>query len=155
MHSHFMDNAINSIQCKWYQYSIMYPGAHRTCVNAQSFQTRAQHLFAAQLLLDFRLEVLRLLGACPPALDLSVTADEELLKVPLYALEAHEAGLLILKPFECGVCLCAIDLLVEGRISQCSVIVWGIVRIYIKTMWCERVLLVLTSIFPRTGKLTP
>jgi len=52
MHSQFMDNAINSIQCKWYQYSIMYPGAHRTCVNAQSFQTHAQHLFAAQLLLD-------------------------------------------------------------------------------------------------------
>jgi hypothetical protein len=69
-----------------------------------------QRLFATQLLLDIGLEVFRLLGARPPALDLSVLANQELLKVPLDALEAHEAGLLVLEPFEGGVCLCAVDL---------------------------------------------
>ena len=63
-----------------------------------------------QLLLDIRLEILRLLDARPPVLDLSVAADKELLKVPLYALEAHEARLLVLEPLEGGVCLCAVDL---------------------------------------------
>jgi hypothetical protein len=69
-----------------------------------------QRLFGAQLLLDIGLEVFRLLGASPPALDFSVLANQELLKVPLDALEAHETGLLVLEPFEGGVCLCAVDL---------------------------------------------
>lgn len=56
-----------------------------------------------QLLQDRGLQGVRLGGAGPSALDGAVAADEELLKVPLDALEAHEAGFLLLEP------------LVEGR----------------------------------------
>lgn len=62
------------------------------------------NLFLTQLLLDLGLEILRLLGARPPSLDLAIASDEELFKVPLDTLEAHEAGLLVLEPFEGGVC---------------------------------------------------
>lgn len=56
------------------------------------------------------LETLRLGGASPSALDLSVTADEELLKVPLDALEAEKTGLLVLEPGPEGVGVVAVDL---------------------------------------------
>ena len=103
--------AINSIQCKWYQYSIIYPSA-LPLVLAAVYHTRVHthRLFTSQLLLDIRLEVLRLLSARPPALDLSILANQELLKVPLDTLEAHEARLLVLEPFEGGVCGGAVDL---------------------------------------------
>jgi hypothetical protein len=51
--------------------------------------------------------------------------------------------------------LCAVDLLQEGSVSQCSVLAWGAIHMRVERMTCERVALVLTSIFPRTGKLTP
>lgn len=56
------------------------------------------------------LESLRLGGARPAALDLAITADEELLKVPLDALQAHQAGLLVLKPVVQGIGVVAVDL---------------------------------------------
>ena len=75
----------------------------------------AHRLFTSQLLLNIRLEILRLLSARPPALDLSILANKELLKVPLDTLEAHEARLLVLEPFEGGVCGCAVDLCATER----------------------------------------
>lgn len=56
------------------------------------------------------LEGLGLGGAGPATLDLAVAADEELLKVPLDALEAHEARLLVLEPLVEGVGAVAVDL---------------------------------------------
>lgn len=69
-------------------------------------------LFLTQLLLDLGLEILGLLGTRPASLDLSIAANEELFKVPLDTLEAHEAGLFVLEPFEGGVCGCAVDLFI-------------------------------------------
>lgn len=67
-------------------------------------------LFRTQLLLNLGLEILGLLGACPAALDLAVATDEELFKVPLDALEAHDTGLLVLEPLEGGFGVGAVDL---------------------------------------------
>ena len=72
-------------------------------------------LFLAQLLLNLRLEILRLLRTRPPSLDFAIASNEELFKVPLDTLEAHEAGLLVLEPFEGGVCGCAVDLFARVR----------------------------------------
>ena len=58
---------------------------------------------------DVLLEGLGLGDAGPAALDLAVLADEELFKVPLDPLEAHEAGLLVLEPDEEGVRVVAVD----------------------------------------------
>lgn len=54
----------------------------------------------ADLLLDDRHEVLRLLRAGPPVLDLSIASNKELLKVPLHPLQPHEARLLVLEPLK-------------------------------------------------------
>ena len=62
-----------------------------------------------ELLEDGLLQGLGLGRAGPAALDLAVPADEKLLKVPLNHLEAHEAGLLLLEPFEDGVGAVAVD----------------------------------------------
>jgi len=77
--------------------------------------THTRPLFTSQLLLDIRLKILRLLSARPPTLDLSILANKELLKVPLDALEAHEARLLVLEPFEGGVCGGTVDLCATER----------------------------------------
>lgn len=66
-------------------------------------------LFLLQLVEDGLLQALGLGGAGPAALDLAVAADEELFKVPLDALEAHDAGLLLLEPLEEGVGGVAVD----------------------------------------------
>lgn len=63
-----------------------------------------------QLRLDSSLDRSRLGGASPAALDLAVLADEELLKVPLDALQAHEPGLLLLHPLPHGLRAVAVDL---------------------------------------------
>lgn len=62
------------------------------------------------LLHNLRLKILRLLGAGPTPLHLAVLANQELLKVPLDALQAHQAGLLVLEPFEGRVGFVAVDL---------------------------------------------
>ena len=51
-----------------------------------------------KLPLNRALNSLRLSSASPAALDFTVLADEELLKVPLDALQAHKPGLLLLHP---------------------------------------------------------
>lgn len=58
---------------------------------------------------DRFLERLGLSGASPPLHNLAVLANKELLKVPLYALETHETGLLLLHPLEDGLGLVAVD----------------------------------------------
>jgi len=63
-----------------------------------------------QLCLDRALDRLGLGGAGPAALDLAILADEELLKVPLDALQAHEPGLLLLHPLPDGLWVVAVDL---------------------------------------------
>lgn len=63
-----------------------------------------------QLGLNSTLDRSRLGGAGPAALDLAVLADEELLKVPLDALQAHEPGLLLLHPLPHGLRAVAVDL---------------------------------------------
>lgn len=63
-----------------------------------------------QLRLNRALDGSRLSGAGPAALDLAVLADEELLKVPLDALQTHEAGLLLLHPLPNGLRAVAVDL---------------------------------------------
>lgn len=55
------------------------------------------------------LKSLGLGGAGPASLDLAIATDEELLKVPLDALEAHDTGLLVLEPGEEGVGRVAVD----------------------------------------------
>jgi hypothetical protein len=89
------NTAINSIQCKWYQYSIMSSSTKRISVAAPSSNAYLPPN-------SFSISALRSSGFLVLA-HLPLT-------VPLYALEAHEAGLLVLEPFEGGVCLCAVDL---------------------------------------------
>jgi hypothetical protein len=57
-----------------------------------------------------RLEGIGLGGAGPATLDLAVAADEELFKVPLHALEAQDAGLLLLEPVVEGRGVVAVDI---------------------------------------------
>lgn len=57
-------------------------------------------LLVLQRLENRLLESLRLAGASPPLQNLAVLVNEELLKVPLDALEAHETGLLLLQPLK-------------------------------------------------------
>lgn len=59
---------------------------------------------------DRLLQALRLSSASPTTLDLSIATDEELLKVPLDALEAEKTGLLVLEPGPEGVGVVAVDL---------------------------------------------
>lgn len=54
-------------------------------------------------------EGLGLGGAGPAALDFAVAPDEELLEVPLDALQAHDPGLLVLQPLPQRVRLVAVD----------------------------------------------
>jgi hypothetical protein len=76
---------------------------------AHGSRTASLGLGLLQLLQDGLLEGLGLGGAGPAALDLAVAADEELLKVPLDELEAHDAGLLRLEPGEEGLGVVAVD----------------------------------------------
>jgi hypothetical protein len=66
-------------------------------------------LLAVQLLEDRLLQAFGLGRAGPAALDLAVAADEELLKVPLDPLQAHEARLFVLKPLIEWIGLIAVD----------------------------------------------
>lgn len=65
-------------------------------------------LLLIDLVQDGLLERLGFGGAGPAALDLAVAADEELLKVPLDHLDAHDAGLLVLEPLVEGVGIVAV-----------------------------------------------
>jgi hypothetical protein len=56
------------------------------------------------------LKALRLGSAGPSTLDLAITADEKLLKVPLDALETEKTGLLVLEPGPEGVGAVTVDL---------------------------------------------
>jgi len=69
---------------------------------------KSTHLYL-QLSLNRGLQSLRLGGACPSALDLAILANQELFKVPLDSLQAHEARLLCLHPLEYGLGLVAVD----------------------------------------------
>ena len=62
-----------------------------------------------QLRLNRSLNRRRLGSARPATLDLAVLADEELLKVPLDALQAHETRLLLLHPLPHGLRAVAVD----------------------------------------------
>jgi hypothetical protein len=62
-----------------------------------------------QLLLNLRLQPLRLRSASPPRLDLAVLSDQKLLKVPLDPLQPHESRLLVLQPLEHGIRRIAVD----------------------------------------------
>jgi hypothetical protein len=68
----------------------------------------SQHL-SLQLSLNRSLERLRLGSACPSALNLAILANQELFKVPLNSLQAHETGLFCLHPLEYGLGLVAVD----------------------------------------------
>lgn len=59
---------------------------------------------------DRLLQRLGLGGASPASLDLSITSNKELLKVPLDALEAQETRLLVLEPGPKRVGVVAVDL---------------------------------------------
>jgi hypothetical protein len=56
------------------------------------------------------LQLVRLGDGSPASLDLAVPADQELLKVPLDALEAHQTRLLRFEPLEEGVGAVSVDL---------------------------------------------
>ena len=71
---------------------------------------QASRLLSLNLLDNIRPQILRLLSARPAPLDFSILADQELLKVPLDALQAHQAGLLVLEPLEGRVGFVAVDL---------------------------------------------
>jgi hypothetical protein len=62
-----------------------------------------------QLRLNRTLNRLGLRSARPPALHLAVLANEEFLKVPLDALQTHEARLLLLHPLPDGLGVAAVD----------------------------------------------
>ena len=79
-------------------------------VQSPSHAFRAYRLFSLKLLDNVRLQVLRLLRASPAVLDLTVLANEELLKVPFDSLQSHKPGLLVLQPLESRVRLVAVDL---------------------------------------------
>lgn len=68
-----------------------------------------RHRGVLTLLLDELLKSLRLGGGGPTTLDLAVTADEELLEVPLDTLDAQDTGLLVLQPVPDGLGLVAVD----------------------------------------------
>lgn len=84
-----------------------------------SLGTHKNHIFQSnhssldllsESLEDGLLEGLGLGGASPAALDLSVSSDEELFKVPLDALETQKTGLLLLEPGPERVGAVAVDL---------------------------------------------
>jgi hypothetical protein len=62
------------------------------------------------LLLNLRLQILGLLRARPPALDLAIPAHQKLLKVPLDPLQSHEPRLLVLQPLKRRVRLVSVDI---------------------------------------------
>ena len=62
-----------------------------------------------QLSLDRSLQALRLGSTRPSTLDFTILADQELFKVPLDSLQAHESRLLCLHPLEHGLGLVAVD----------------------------------------------
>jgi hypothetical protein len=62
-----------------------------------------------QLLLNLRLQSLRLRSTSPPRLDLAIPANQELLKVPLDPLQPHHPRLLGLQPLKYGIRRIAID----------------------------------------------
>ena len=72
------------------------------------------HLFCSKGLLNNRLQVLRFLRASPTFHNLAIASNEELLEIPLHALQPHESGFLGLEPFEDGGCVVAIDLYCES-----------------------------------------
>lgn len=63
-----------------------------------------------KLLLDLLLNSIRLRHTRPPSLDIAITANEELLKVPLHVLDAHDTRLLRLQPLKHGVRVRAVDI---------------------------------------------
>lgn len=79
-------------------------------IPSHPIQGISSHLVRSKLLLNLRLEVLGLLRAGPAPLDLAIAANEELLEIPLHALEPHKPGLLRLEPLEHGGCRVAVDL---------------------------------------------
>lgn len=79
-------------------YLISSEGSLGTHTKTKQSQSPSSLDLLGEGLEDGLLEGLGLGGAGPAALDLAVAADEELFKVPLDALEAEEARLLLLEP---------------------------------------------------------
>lgn len=75
-----------------------------------NLSSHSQAHLSLQLSLNRSLQSLRLSGARPSTLDLAILANQELFKVPLDSLQAHEAGLLCLHPLEYGLSLVAVDI---------------------------------------------
>lgn len=73
------------------------------------FVNQKQSLLSLELCLNRSLQSLRLGSASPSPLNLAILANQELLKVPLDSLQAHDTGLLGLHPLEHGFGLVAVD----------------------------------------------
>ena len=75
-----------------------------------SLRVSVSHLFRRKRLLNNRLQVLRLLRTSPTIYNLAIASDKELLEIPLYALQSHEARFLGLEPLENGGCVVTVYL---------------------------------------------
>lgn len=82
---------------------------HTTNSPPQGLSSQSSRLLL-QLLGDNLLQTLRLRSARPPTLHLSIPSDQELLKVPLDHLQAHQTGLLLLHPLPKRVGVGAVDI---------------------------------------------
>ena len=96
----------------YFELGINFLSAHTIfpLIYNQESKSPSKTNLSLELSLNRALDRLWLGGAGPAALDLAVLADEELLKVPLDALQAHEAGLLLLHPLPHGLGAAAVDL---------------------------------------------
>jgi hypothetical protein len=65
---------------------------------SHSHPTKSKQAPLLKLRLNSTLQTRRLGGTSPAALHLTILANQELLKVPLDALQTHEPGLLVLHP---------------------------------------------------------
>jgi len=74
------------------------------------FPSKSQLRFRLQLIQDRLLKTLGLSRAGPSPLNLPITTNQELLKVPLHRLQPKQSGLLFLQPLENRGCIAAIDL---------------------------------------------
>lgn len=72
--------------------------------------SRSSRLGFLNLMDDILLDILRLAHTTPPLDDLSITTDQELLKIPLNPFQAQQAWLFRLHPFEHWLRLIAIDI---------------------------------------------
>jgi len=72
-------------------------------------RTTYRNIHLSQRLQDRLLQTLRLRSRSPPVQNLSILANQELFKVPLDSLHAHETWHLLLQILEYRFCLVAVD----------------------------------------------